>query len=270
MSNCCQAGKAAPDSYIPRGQYAILGGVICYVSDGELDSHAGKGVLLLLPDGFGLAKHNLILADTFAKEGWQVIIPDYFEGDPLPIQFLKQDHSLSIDEQPWPEEEKQILRDLDFSSWLQRHDHAKVSALLNNLASHIKGHYPNATVVGVGYCFGGKHVLRLSKDMLAAAACFHPSFVEAEDMDGIQAPLYIGLAEKDDMVPASLPEDLCHWANSRMGPNVPFKIESFPQMGHGFAARPDTDDGNVRAQYQTAFIRTLEHFNEFTPGRKTH
>jgi dienelactone hydrolase len=37
-------------------------------------------VLLLLPDGFGLARHNLILADRFAEHGWPTILPDYFEG----------------------------------------------------------------------------------------------------------------------------------------------------------------------------------------------
>jgi dienelactone hydrolase len=43
-------------------------------------------LLVLLPDGFGLAKHNLILADEFAKEGYRVVIPDYFEGQSLVSQ----------------------------------------------------------------------------------------------------------------------------------------------------------------------------------------
>jgi dienelactone hydrolase len=124
-------------------------------------------------------------------------------------------------------------------------------------------------VVGVGYCFGGKHVLRLCKTArLAAAACFHPSFVEAEDMDmhGVQTPLYIGLAGEDDMVPASLPDDLRVWSSSGMEPDVPFVMETFPGVGHGFAARPDTDDEVVRGQYRRAFQRTLEHFARFAPG----
>ncbi|OAP56478.1 hypothetical protein AYL99_09657 [Fonsecaea erecta] len=258
--------KAIKHEYYQKvdgSQYSTIGGVSSYISESQPDSYASKGILLLLPDGFGLAKHNLILADNFAKEGWRVIIPDYFESDPLPIQFLKQDPSLSINEQPWPEEEKQILRDLDFPAWLRRHNHTKVSSLLEGLTSRISSQHPDTAIVGVGYCFGGKHVLRLSKNVLKAAACFHPSFVEAEDMNGIRAPLYIGLAEKDDMVPASLPEDLRRWARSGMKPGVPFKMESFPHMGHGFAARPDTEDASVRAQYQRAFQRTLEHFIKF-------
>jgi dienelactone hydrolase len=39
-----------------------------------------KGLMLLLPDGFGLATHNLVLADSFAQEGWHIVVPDYFEG----------------------------------------------------------------------------------------------------------------------------------------------------------------------------------------------
>lgn len=39
-----------------------------------------RGTLLLLPDGFGLARHNLMLADAFAQTGWRVIVPDLFEG----------------------------------------------------------------------------------------------------------------------------------------------------------------------------------------------
>lgn len=39
-----------------------------------------EAVLLLLPDGFGHAKHNFILADRFARNGWRTLVPDYFEG----------------------------------------------------------------------------------------------------------------------------------------------------------------------------------------------
>ncbi|KIW69226.1 hypothetical protein PV04_05114 [Phialophora macrospora] len=267
MTNCCQVGRAAPDSYTPLGRYTNIGGLNSYVSDDSAPSTTKpRALLLLLPDGFGLAKHNLILADEFAKEGYRVVIPDYFEGDPLPIQVLKRDRALSIDDQPWPERDKQVLRDLDFEAWLRRHDHDRVSRLLEGVMTKISR--DSAIVVGVGYCFGGKHVLRLGKSArLAAVASFHPSFVEAEDMRGVRAPVYIGLAGEDDMVPASLSDDLRAWSSSGMEPNVAFGMETFPGVGHGFAARPDTDDEVVRGQYRRAFLRTLEHFAKFVPGR---
>ncbi|KIW90068.1 uncharacterized protein Z519_09499 [Cladophialophora bantiana CBS 173.52] len=263
--NCCHTGKPVPDSYIPLGECITIRDIRVYSSNRPADVPS-RGLLLLLPDGFGLARHNLILADRFASEGWHVLVPDYFEGDPLPIQLLRRDHALSIDEQPWPEEDKQKLRDLDFPAWLQRHNHPRVSSLLNDLIAGLSEQAKNTTIVGVGYCFGGKHVLRLAKSSLKAAAAFHPSFVEAEDVAGIQVPLYAGLAEKDDMVPVSLPEDLQAWAVTKMKANIPFTMEIYPGVGHGFAARPDTNDDVIRTQYERAFQKSVEHLAKTVGG----
>ncbi|KAH7070611.1 dienelactone hydrolase [Paraphoma chrysanthemicola] len=198
-----------------------------------------NGVLLLLPDGFGHVTHNFILADDFAQVGWHVVVPDYYE------------------EQPWSEEQKQKLRDLDFPAWLNRHNHQHVSRLLEELVVHLCQHHPATTFVGVGYCFGGKHVMRLAQAPLTAAVAFHPSFVEAADMDGVNIPLYAGLAACDDMVPASLAADLQGWSTSRMDNQSLFTLEIYPNVGHGFAARPDTKDGTVKEQYIQAFTRTV-------------
>jgi dienelactone hydrolase len=68
------------DSYTPLGRYTNIGGLNSYISDRQPRTANPRALLVLLPDGFGLAKHNMILADEFAKEGYRVIIPDYFEG----------------------------------------------------------------------------------------------------------------------------------------------------------------------------------------------
>jgi hypothetical protein len=181
-------------------------------------------------------------------------------GDALPIQVLKQDRTLSIDEQPWPEEDKEKLRDLDFGAWQIRHSHARVSEILQHLVIELQGRYPNIPIVGAGYCFGGKHVLRLAKTSLKAAAAFHPSFVEHGDLGGIKAALYVGLAEKDDMVPATLSSDLPRWAHEGLVDGTPFELAIYSGMRHGFAARPDTEDESIRQQYESAFKRTVQHF----------
>jgi dienelactone hydrolase len=69
-----------PDSYEPLGKCTTIGGIRVYASGGNPATDRSRGLLLLLPDGFGLATHNFTLADDFAKEGWHVIVPDYFEG----------------------------------------------------------------------------------------------------------------------------------------------------------------------------------------------
>ncbi|KAL6228857.1 hypothetical protein BDW75DRAFT_226118 [Aspergillus navahoensis] len=264
MANCCESGKAGPDSYEPHGKVTTMGRIQVYETF-IVPTNQERGLLLLLPDGFGHVTHNFILADGFAREGWHVLMPDYFEGDGLPIQFLRRNPNISIEEQPWPEEDKQKLRDLDFPAWLNRHNHQHVSLLLGELVAHLSQHHPNATLSGVGYCFGGKHVLRLAKSSLKVAVAFHPSFVEAEDMDNVQAPLYVGLAADDDMVPASLAADFQGWSKTRMKEGVPFTLEIYPGVGHGFAARPDTKDEHIRSQY----IRALRSAVDFLAKNTT-
>ena len=51
-----------------------------YISAKSGSTEPTQATLLLLPDGFGLAQHNFILADNFAVEGFSVVMPDYFEG----------------------------------------------------------------------------------------------------------------------------------------------------------------------------------------------
>lgn len=174
-------------------------------------------------------------------------------GDPLPITLLKPDPVTG---------KTTSLADLDFPSWLSRHNHTRVSSILSTLVTKLpvhSGDSPEARSVGVGYCFGGKHVLRLAKSSLAAAAAFHPSFVEADDFSEIHVPVYVGLAEKDEMVPPSLEQDLREWSKQGMGEPGSLVIEVYPGMTHGFAARPNSEDDKVLEQCDKAFQSAVKH-----------
>ncbi|KAK5311794.1 hypothetical protein LTR93_011592 [Exophiala xenobiotica] len=290
---CCTSGKAAPgelmslaafptsssfslaiyisalltplDSYLPRGVMARIGSLEAY-SSGNRDS---PEVLLLLSDGFGLAMHNLMLADNLAQNEWHVVVPDYFQGDPcvlgdaLPIGLLADPPTIMLGDHMAPAGEDGKPGTLDFPAWLQKHSHDRVEMLLRKVVADLKS--SNAAVgglLGVGYCFGGKHALRLAKENLDAAAAFHPSFVEPEDCADITVPLYIGLAEKDSMVPPSLPQDLQAWTKRPSG--GPVCIEEYPGMDHGFAARPDSQDAMIHEQYDRAYRRVVQFFRKHT------
>ncbi|KAL3479230.1 hypothetical protein BJX99DRAFT_255756 [Aspergillus californicus] len=193
-----------------------------------------------------------------------------------------------------PDADKEKLLALDMPVWLQRHNPARVSSLLNDLLAHLprapeaqpeaeykaqeplhpqpSNQIPESTpIVGVGYCFGGKHVLRLAKaSAIRAAAAFHPSFVEADDVTDIKVPVYIGLAEKDDMMPASLADDLRTWFSMSgaslqqhgESPDVSspsFTLEIYPGMAHGTAARPNTKDTDISKQYARALRAAIQY-----------
>jgi hypothetical protein len=92
---CCKQGQAACSTYFPKGAFQNVGRLRVYVSSVENSDNSSKselewisdaaigssrGLLLFFPDGFGLATHNLILADLFASRGWCTMVVDYFEG----------------------------------------------------------------------------------------------------------------------------------------------------------------------------------------------
>lgn len=179
----------------------------------------------------------------------------------MPIGILRGEISLNFDEKP-PEGNKE-KHQINLPAWLQRHNHDHVSSLLSDLTEDLKRQDPGLGLFGVGYCFGGKHVLRLAKSTLKAAAAFHPSFVVPEDLIGIQVPLSIGLAEKDEMVPATLAQDFENWSKTILKPEVPFSLQIYSGMGHGFAARPDTEDDDIRREYTKALVDALDFLTKY-------
>jgi dienelactone hydrolase len=91
---------------------------------------------------------------------------------------------------------------------------------------------------------------------------FNQSFVTREDVKGVTAPVYAGLAENDEMIPASFARDLQAWMMQEAA--APFTMEIYPGMKHGFGARPDSADEDVRRQYERAFQRTIGFLNGST------
>lgn len=159
------------ENHQPRGVVESIASLDVYVSK---PSTKALGVLLILPDGFGLAKHNFILADKFAEAGWHVLIPDYYEGDPVPIELLQRNPSLSIDEHDWPEEKKDLLKNLDLAQWTLRHSANHIDDILQGFVPAVREAYPGKKLFVTGYCYGGKFAIRLSSWAVKAALAFHP------------------------------------------------------------------------------------------------
>jgi len=63
---------------------------------------------------------------------------------------------------------------INLQAWLEKHSHDRVEDLLHELVEDLQVMSPVAEIYGAGYCFGGKHVLRLAKTCLQAAVAFHP------------------------------------------------------------------------------------------------
>ena len=76
-----------------------------------------------------------------------------------------------------------------------------------------------------------------------------------EDTKGVLGPIFIGYAEDDQMVSPTLIQDLNGWLSAS---GASFETRVYPEMKHGFAARPDTDDPGIKKQSIQAFEDSTE------------
>ena len=119
------------------------------------------------------------IADQFAANGYFVVMPDLFYGDPAPLNRPPG---------------------FDLMSWLQNHLTKHVDPILETVLKEMRGPLGCKRIGGVGYCFGGKYVCRFLKEgRLDVGYTAHPSFVEKEELEGIMGPLSISAAGMFDL-----------------------------------------------------------------------
>lgn len=133
--------------------------------------HSPSKLLLLLTGGTGIkSTNNQLQADKYASEGYVVVMPDQFAGDPAPNSVTDtnaaEESNPSIIEKikvGAAETAKSFLIDM----WLARHTSEKVLPILHRVLDTAKDEYADAVANGggiyaAGYCFGAKYVLMLA------------------------------------------------------------------------------------------------------------
>jgi dienelactone hydrolase len=114
------------------------------------------------------------LADSMAKAGYLVVLPDYFEGEPAP----------------------QVTLGFDFAAWIGRHNPSRVETVIDNALKYMRDTLGTKNIGIVGYCFGGRYVARYLAAGKGIQAGFtaHPSLVEPAEWEAIKQPLSIAAA----------------------------------------------------------------------------
>jgi len=121
------------------------------------------------------------LADSFARAGYVVVAPDYFEGEPAPADLNS--------------------KNFDFIAWLSRHNQSKVDPILENTIKYMKTELGVKKIGATGYCFGGRYVARtLAKGKgIDAGFMAHPSLMTPAEIEAISGPVSIGAAGKSSL-----------------------------------------------------------------------
>jgi len=86
MSSCCLSGTLQTGT--PKGHEEVINGLNVYVSPSP--DNSTRRSIIFISDIFGYKLNNTrLLADQYAAAGFFVYLPDFFNGDALPIEFLQ-------------------------------------------------------------------------------------------------------------------------------------------------------------------------------------
>ncbi|PNS20626.1 Protein AIM2 [Sphaceloma murrayae] len=199
--------------------------------------------ILLLSDVMGHKFPNAqLIADQFAANGYFVMMPDLFHGDPLPLNRPP---------------------DFDIMKWLggpPGHKTDRVDPVVEASIKELKEKHGVKKIAAVGYCFGAKYVARFMAEGKGIDVGYmaHPSFVDAEELKAITGPLSISAAETDQIFPAEKRhESEVILKDSKL----PYQINLYSHVEHGFAVRTDISDKQKKFAKELAFEQAVAWFN---------
>ncbi|KAJ2917121.1 hypothetical protein MD484_g3311, partial [Candolleomyces efflorescens] len=247
MSFCADCVKGFKHEGTAEGHWEELGGVKSYVTSAPEGEYDKDTVILFLPDIFGPDLINAqLLADDFAKNGYKVVIPDYLNGDPAPVDAFSPGSTF------------------DLMKWFANHGSAQTRPPLDKVVAAIKEQ--GVTKIGAtGYCFGGRYVFDLAFDNIANVSVVnHPTLIKApEDLEKYlavsKAPLLINSCTFDERFPheaQAIADQVL--GDGKFAPG--YKREYFEGCTHGFAVRGDLSNPKVKAGKEGAFTSAVTWF----------
>jgi len=249
MSLCDDCVKVVRHEGTPEGRFENISGVDCYVATPPGD-YAKDKVVLFLTDVFGPQLVNAqLLADGFASNGFKVVVPDIFEGDPWAPDAMEVP-GFSLQE---------TLR-----VWFPKHTPRHVHKLLDAVIATLKA--DGVTRFGAtGYCFGARYVFDLAfENVSQVSVVAHPSQLKIPDdlekySKTSKAPLLINSCSVDSAFPPEAQAKADEiFSSGKFAPG--YVREHFEGCDHGFAVRGDMSDPKVKAGKEGAFEKSVAFF----------
>jgi len=243
---CCNLPPVVSSGYSSKGKYEEIDGLKTYVTGPE---DATKGIVMIY-DIFGYFDQTLQGADILATsdhQKYKVFIPDWFAGEPCPIEWYPPDN----------EEKKKNL-----GAFFGKNPSQDVAGRLPEVVKSLGAMYPSIKSWGVlGFCWGGKVVSLVTSgdsNPFVIAAEAHPAMVDPKEAEGIKVPL-IMLASGEE------PDDKVKEFEDNL--KVTKHVETFKDQVHGWmAARADLSKDRVKEEYTRGYKTVLSFFGKNWPS----
>ncbi|KAJ5663030.1 hypothetical protein N7507_003761 [Penicillium longicatenatum] len=242
--SCCYQGVKHVGQ--PTGSLSMLHDFEVYTSLPPADPKEYGLVILTDIIGHRLVNAQLI-ADQFAMSGYVVLMPDLFFGDAVPL-----DKPGAFDMNKW--------RTRGYHPQGVNHLPETVDPVVEACLYELRTTYGCKKIGAIGYCFGGKYVVRhLQSGKADVGYTAHPSHVDASELKAIEGPLAIAAAETDKIFPAAKRHETEAILKET---NLPYQINLYSGVNHGFAVRGDPAIPDVGFAKRSAFIQAVEWLNE--------
>ncbi|KIW40993.1 uncharacterized protein PV06_06591 [Exophiala oligosperma] len=243
---CCYQGVKHEGT--ATGEFSTLGDFEIYTKYPENKS-TEKGILIITDViGHRFINANLI-ADQFAANGYFVMMPDLFHKDPIPL-----DRPGDFDIMKWMQGE--------YSESKTPHTPPTVDPIVDSCLVEMRTKYNCKKIGAVGYCFGGKYVvrhLRPDAGKIDVGYTAHPSFVQADELRDLKGPLAISAAETDHIFPT---EKRHETETILKDLGFPYQINLYSGVEHGFAVRGDPKNRVAQYAKENAFLQAVQWFEE--------
>ncbi|MCL7028004.1 hypothetical protein MKW94_006144 [Papaver nudicaule] len=199
-----------------------------------------KTGVLLLSDVYGFEDSaTRDFAYRVACNGYNVLVPDLFRGDPWSKHRPKDDYENRRAKQSL----ERVSKDINLSAkWMvDEFIAAKMSKKLGI----------------VGFCFGGGRILEtLSQDQgsyFGIGACFYGTRINPSVAESINVPVLFISGDNDPLCPV----DLLHDLEKNIGKGS--KVVVFEGRGHGFVHRPESQEEDEDADAAFSILRNWLH-----------
>ncbi|KAJ8607234.1 hypothetical protein MRB53_040420 [Persea americana] len=222
----------------------------------------------MITDVFGYElKNTRLLADEYAKAGFYVVMPDFFQGDSLPAD-------LEAKMAPLPGTPKRSFFKAasDIASavaagapWLYRHRDAVSRPIIDSFMTQLQAAHPNAKIGGVGFCWGGRHVILLThpdaKVKLDAAVACHPSMLSfPTEVQKYSKPLSIQVGDQDNQMSVAQANKAREIIEQK---GIAGEVTVYPETTHGFACRGDMAKAETKKSKEACTAATIAWLKKY-------
>ena len=189
------------------------------------------------------------LADSIAKAGYLVVMPDLFRGDPVPEDALSDPAS-----------------NYSLPDWQKRHPLADIESVIDTTLNSLRTTYNASKIGSVGYCFGGKYVARYLAEGKGIDAGFtaHPSNTQPAEWDAIASPISIAFGDLDQ---SNTPENRTNIEEIFFDGNKTYQTSLYSNAEHGFAVRTNLSVPQKAFAQEGAYFQAVRWLDAWVKGQ---